>query len=78
MAQNVKINGVTYSAVPHVEIPLATGSGTAKFWDNSGVDAVESDVLAGKKFATATGIKTGSATVPSVAQDGSTKVLTIS
>lgn len=35
MAKNVKINGVTYSDVPSVEIPLATGSGNAEFFDTS-------------------------------------------
>lgn len=34
MAQNVIINGVTYSSVPEVNIPLAAG-GTAKFMDTS-------------------------------------------
>ena len=35
MAQNVKINGVTYQSVPSVEIPYATGTGSAKFTDTS-------------------------------------------
>lgn len=78
MAQNVKINGVSYSSVPHVEIPLQTGSGTAKFYDNSSVTATEADVISGKTFGTASGIKTGTASVPTVSQDGSTKVLSIS
>ena len=78
MAQNVKINGVSYSSVPYVEIPLSSGSGSAKFYDNSGADATETDVIAGKKFGTASGVKTGTATVPTVSQDGSTKVLSIS
>lgn len=77
MAQSVKINGVSYNSVPHVEIPLASGSGTAKFYDNSSVDATPADVMAGKKFGTSTGIGTGTATVPTVSQDGSTKVLSI-
>lgn len=34
MAQNVVINGVTYSSVPEVDIPLS-GGGTAKFVDTS-------------------------------------------
>lgn len=34
MAQNVVINGVTYSNVPSVEIPKS-GSGTAEFYDTS-------------------------------------------
>ena len=47
MAQNVVINGVTYSDVPEVDIPKS-GGGTAKFFDTSGADATSSDVLSGK------------------------------
>lgn len=35
MAKNVLINGVTYSSVPSVEIPLAAGGGNAEFYDTS-------------------------------------------
>ncbi len=35
MAQNVVINGVTYTAVPKVEVPLSGSSGTAEFVDTS-------------------------------------------
>ena len=35
MAKNVIINGVTYSSVPSVEIPLAAGGGNAEFFDTS-------------------------------------------
>jgi len=35
MAQNVVINGVTYSDVPQVSIPLSGTSGTADFYDTS-------------------------------------------
>lgn len=45
MAQNVVINGVTYSAVPEVDIPKS-GGGTAKFYDTAGADISASDVLA--------------------------------
>lgn len=34
MAQNVIINGVTYSSVPEVDIPIS-GGGTAEFYDTS-------------------------------------------
>lgn len=47
MAQNVIINGVTYSDVPEVDIPKS-GGGTAKFYDSSGADAVAGDILSGK------------------------------
>lgn len=66
MAQNVVINGVTYSDVPEVDIPKS-GGGTAKFYDASGADAAASNVLSGKKFIGASGEDTGS-----MANNGST------
>ena len=48
MAQSVKINGVTYSDVPYVQIPKST-TGTATFYDTSDADAVAGNVLTGKK-----------------------------
>ena len=59
MAQNVIINGVTYSSVPEVDIPKS-GGGTAKFYDTAAADAAASEVLNGKKFAGANGMDTGS------------------
>lgn len=47
MAQNVIINGVTYSNVPEVDIPKS-GGGTAKFFDTAGADFVAADLLTGK------------------------------
>lgn len=47
MAQSVVINGVTYSDVPEVDIPLS-GGGTAKFMDTSDADAVSGEILSGK------------------------------
>lgn len=47
MAQNVIINGVTYSNVPEVDIPKS-GGGTAKFFDTAGADAAAGDILTGK------------------------------
>lgn len=47
MAQNVVINGVTYSNVPEVDIPKS-GSGTAKFYDTASADITSADVLTGK------------------------------
>lgn len=49
MAQNVVINGVTYSNVPQVEIPKST-SGTATFYDTADADAGTGDVLSGKTY----------------------------
>ncbi len=47
MAQNVIINGVTYSNVPEVDIPKS-GGGTAKFFDTASADAAAGDILTGK------------------------------
>lgn len=47
MAQNVVINGVTYSNVPSVQIPK-TPSGTATFTDTSDANAVAGEILNGK------------------------------
>lgn len=49
MAKNVLINGVTYSNVPYVSIPLSSGSGNAKFVDTDSGDAVADDIRIGKK-----------------------------
>ena len=57
MAQNVVINGVTYSNVPQVEIPKS-GSGKAVFYDISDSTAAAGDVLSGKYFYTSGGTKT--------------------
>lgn len=35
MAQSVIINGVTYSSVPSIQIPLSSGSGNAEYYDTS-------------------------------------------
>lgn len=47
MAQNVVINGVTYSSVPEVDIPKS-GGGTATFYDPSDATAGTGDILSGK------------------------------
>lgn len=47
MAQNVVINGVTYSNVPSVQIPKS-GGGTASFYDTSSASAVAGNLLSGK------------------------------
>lgn len=61
MAQNVVINGVTYSNVPEVDIPKS-GSGTAKFYDTSSADAAAGDVLSGKTAFGSSGSISGSMT----------------
>ena len=47
MAQNVIINGVTYSNCPEVDIPKS-GGGTAKFMDTSDANAAAGDILNNK------------------------------
>lgn len=66
MAQNVIINGVTYSSVPEVDIPKS-GGGTAKFYDTTSADISAGDVLTGKTAFGSTGEINGS-----MANNGST------
>lgn len=66
MAKNIIINGVTYSSVPEVNIPLV-GGGTARFLDTSDGDITGADVLTGKTGYGASGAVSGS-----MANNGST------
>lgn len=66
MAQNVVINGVTYSNVPEVDIPKS-GGGTAKFFDTADTTATGADLLTGKTAFNASGSISGS-----MANNGST------
>ncbi len=66
MAQNVVINGVTYQNVPSVNIPKST-TGTAVFYDTSGADIANTDVLTGKTAYGASGAVNGA-----MANNGST------
>lgn len=65
MAQNVIINGVTYNAVPEVDIPIS-GGGTAKFYDTADGDISASDVLNGK-----TGYGSSGAVIGNMTNNGS-------
>ena len=47
MAQNVTVQGASFSAVPAVLLPK-TGGGTARFDDTSDADAVAADISTGK------------------------------
>lgn len=78
MAKNVIINGVSYNAVPYVSIPLAAGNGNATFYDTSDATAAAANILSGYSAYGASGIISGQATVPTISQDSTTKVLTIS
>ena len=66
MAQNVVINGVTYSNVPEVDIPKS-GGGTAKFYDTASGNAAAGDILTGKTAFNSSGAVSGS-----MANNGST------
>lgn len=57
MAQDVKIAGVNYSAVPSIIVPKQN-SGNASFFDVSDTTAVASDVTSGKIFYASDGVKT--------------------
>lgn len=70
MAKNIKINGVTYENVPQVSIPLATGDGTAEFYDTTPATAEPTDILTGKTAYLGSGSVTGSM-VDNGAVDGS-------
>lgn len=78
MAKNVIINGSSYNAVPYVQIPLAAGGGNATFYETSDATAAAANVLTGYSAYTASGKVSGQLTVPTITQDGTTKVLTIS
>jgi hypothetical protein len=78
MAKNIRINGVTYNAVPSVQVPLAGATGNATFYETSDGTMAASDLLAGQTGYTASGKITGTLTVASVSQDATSKVLTIS
>ena len=69
MAQNVIINGVTYSSVPEVDIPKS-GGGTAKFYDTASASASAADILTGKTAYGASGSVSGS--MPSNGSTGGT------
>ena len=67
MAQNVLINGVTYSNVPQVSIPLSGSAGTADFYDTSDATLDSGGKMLSNVTAYADGVKyTG--TIPTKAQ----------
>ena len=79
MAQNVIINGVTYQSVPEVNIPKS-GGGTAKFYDISDASLNgNSQLMNGVTAYGADGTKyTGNVSMPTISQDSTTRVLSIS
>lgn len=78
MAKNVLINGNSYNSVPYVQIPLAGSTGNAVFYETSDSTASAANILSGYTAYTATGKVSGAATVPTISQDSTSKVLTIS
>lgn len=78
MAKNVTINGVNYTAVPYVNIPLAGENGNATFYETSDATASASSIVAGYSAYTPSGKVDGSVTLPVISQDATTKVLSIS
>ena len=76
MAQNVIINGVTYSNVPQVQIPKSD-SGTAAFYDIADTTAAAGDVLSGKYFYTSGGTKTQGSIVSKQSSDLTANNLTV-
>ena len=78
MAQNVVINGVTYSNVPEVDIPKST-SGTAKFYDTASANITSADVFTGKTaFGSSGEVSGGMANNGSTSGTISTKAGTVS
>lgn len=79
MAQNVIINGVTYQTVPEVDIPKS-GGGTAKFYDTADASInSNSQLLNGVSAYGPDGTKyNGNVTLPTIAQDSTSKILSIS
>ena len=78
MAKNVIINGASYNNVPYVQIPLAGGGGNAVFYETSDATAAAANILTGYTAYGSSGKVTGSATMPTISQDSTTHVLTIS
>ena len=76
MAQNVVINGVTYSNCPEVDIPKS-GGGTAKFFDIADSTAAAGDVVSGKYFYTSGGTKTQGSIASKSSEDLAANVLTV-
>lgn len=78
MAKNVIINGASYNAVPSVQIPLSGGGGNATFYEVSDATAAAANIMTGFSAYGASGKIDGQLTVPTISQNGTTKVLTIS
>lgn len=78
MAKTVSVNGVTYSDVPQVNLPLAAGGGDGSFFETSDATGSANHVLQGYTVYGANGKVIGTFTAANVVQDPVTKILTIS
>lgn len=75
---NVIINGSSYNSVPSVQIPKQGGGGNAVFYDTSDATATASQIVSGYYGYGTSGKILGQLTTPTISQDGTTHVLTIS
>lgn len=78
MAKNVIINGNSYNNVPYVQIPLSGQTGNAIFYETSDATATAANILTGYSAYGTSGKINGAATMPTISQDSTTHVLTIS
>ena len=78
MAKNVIINGASYNGVPYINVPLAGGGGNAQFYETSDADVTAANIVVGHSAYGPNGKVNGTLTLPSITQDSTTKVLTIS
>ena len=79
MAQNIVINTITYQAVPGIDVPKS-GGGIATFYDvdDASINS-NAQLLNGVTAYGANGVKySGNVTVPTISQDSTTKILSIS
>lgn len=74
---NIIINGTTYTGVPSIQSPKQ-GGGNAVFYDTTDATAAAANILSGYTAYGASGKVSGTLTVPTITQDASTHVLTIS
>ena len=69
MAQNITLQGASYSDVPSVLLPK-TGGGQASFTDVTDTTATAADVAQGTYFYTAAGVRTAGTGTGGSYQDG--------
>ena len=59
---DITINGVDYTDVPRIDVPITNDNTNASFYDTSGDTATAADVMSGKTFHGANGADVGTAT----------------